>query len=302
LFSNCGEVRRRRDFIWLIWASLVIVYLSSWLLLIGPLQWIESSSASAGSYAKLIVLHVLYALACYCCYKASHTSPGSVPANWLPSALTESHREVQLARASGGDRSSTGEARATFCDRLRFCASCQNFKPPRAHHCSICNRCVLRFDHHCMWIDSCIGFYNHKYFICFLVYLELFMDFTLFQLCVVSYRLLTRTLPYGFPWWRVLLLVANLGYIGVFACSVMLLLIVQLHQIAANMTQAEIWFKMWIEQHGKTYVHAYNHGTLQNLREVMGPSVFIWLVPIVWTRTNPLNYPDLCSIPQGQLV
>ena len=31
----------------------------------------------------------------------------------------------------------------------RKCIKCTNFKPLRAHHCSICDHCVLRMDHHC---------------------------------------------------------------------------------------------------------------------------------------------------------
>jgi len=53
---------------------------------------------------------------------------------------------------------------------FRFCKKCKLIKPPRAHHCSFCGRCVLKMDHHCPWVGSCVGFNNHKYFLQFLVY------------------------------------------------------------------------------------------------------------------------------------
>jgi hypothetical protein len=31
----------------------------------------------------------------------------------------------------------------------RLCRRCKSFKPHRAHHCSICNRCIVKMDHHC---------------------------------------------------------------------------------------------------------------------------------------------------------
>jgi hypothetical protein len=37
----------------------------------------------------------------------------------------------------------------------RECYRCSNFKPPRAHHCSVCNRCIIKMDHHCPWV--CAG-------------------------------------------------------------------------------------------------------------------------------------------------
>ena len=57
--------------------------------------------------------------------------------------------------------------------RKRYCLICNAFKPERSKHCSICNTCVLNMDHHCPWVNNCIGFFNRKYFMQFIFYLEL---------------------------------------------------------------------------------------------------------------------------------
>lgn len=48
---------------------------------------------------------------------------------------------------------------------MRFCDRCQLVKPDRAHHCSVCGVCVLKFDHHCPWINNCVNFSNYKFFV-----------------------------------------------------------------------------------------------------------------------------------------
>jgi len=53
----------------------------------------------------------------------------------------------------------------------RFCRICNVIKPMRAHHCSICKKCVLKMDHHCPWVNTCVGWRNHKHFLLFLFYM-----------------------------------------------------------------------------------------------------------------------------------
>ncbi|KAF6776751.1 hypothetical protein AHF37_03913 [Paragonimus kellicotti] len=64
------------------------------------------------------------------------------------------------------------------------CTRCSMFRPPRAHHCRVCRRCVRRMDHHCPWINNCVGEYNQKYFILFLIYVGILCIYALILIVV----------------------------------------------------------------------------------------------------------------------
>ena len=69
--------------------------------------------------------------------------------------------------------SNQGKYTGAVLSEFRFCDKCQEVKPPRAHHCKVCNQCVLRMDHHCPFVNNCIGYSNHKLFWNFLMYASL---------------------------------------------------------------------------------------------------------------------------------
>lgn len=99
-------------------------------------------------------------------FVAMTTDPGSVPKSARP--LHDDHEERDYENA---------ENKTDLFKK--FCRKCKAFKPLRAHHCSICGRCIVKMDHHCPWVNNCVGVGNHKLFLLFVFWIFLLCMYTL---------------------------------------------------------------------------------------------------------------------------
>ena len=111
--------------------------------------------------------------------KAMLSDPGAVPRAAAPLARDEERARLAASAASGYRSRAKG-----------WCHRCASYKPPRAHHDSVTNRCIVKMDHYCPWTNNAIGVLNHKFFI-------LFIGYT-FALCIHSMVVIVQ-LTYAAP-------------------------------------------------------------------------------------------------------
>ncbi|GAU95382.1 hypothetical protein RvY_07008-2 [Ramazzottius varieornatus] len=116
---------------------------------------INSAIARAAIYfawCNGILFNGLVLLAVVSHVRTVMSEPGIVQKN---TATDERIRELELAPGTV----------------IMRCPKCVCIKPERAHHCSICKRCVRKMDHHCPWVNNCVGENNQKYFVLFTLYI-----------------------------------------------------------------------------------------------------------------------------------
>nr|POE75066.1 putative protein s-acyltransferase 12 [Quercus suber] len=177
-FKWCSGIRVLGYFMILLVAAIVAVsYYAVVVLTWGP-QLLRGGLRTLLAAAILFVFHLLLALLSWCYFKAVFKDPGSVPENWRPAVTEEENLEAGGSSSiiTSSDHVAPDALVPTWSSdglerkQVGYCAHCQNGKPPRCHHCSICQRCILKMDHHCVWVVNCVGAHNYKFFLLFLVY------------------------------------------------------------------------------------------------------------------------------------
>ncbi len=152
----------------------------------------------------------------------------------------------------------------------RFCSHCQNFKPPRSHHCRECGYCVLKMDHHCPWVLNCIGFYNYKFFFNMILNGDicgLFITSNLLR--VFSREIWEKNVEFE----KIVVFSTVLGLLIMISTLVTAFLAFHVYLVGKGQTALENYDK----KKGK---FNYNMGFKQNFITIFGKNPFFWFLPI----------------------
>ncbi|VDP22136.1 unnamed protein product [Soboliphyme baturini] len=158
-WDPCGLLCVILTYLFVGYADYVFIF---WLI---PPFWSESLWAS---FHVMLFNTILFGLL-FAHMRAMFSDPGIVP---MPSVQLD-FSELNSNDCPDSDSESDTQ-RKPFVklqgEDWSVCGRCEAYRPPRAHHCRICRRCIRKMDHHCPWINNCVGEFNQKYFLQFLFY------------------------------------------------------------------------------------------------------------------------------------
>lgn len=234
------------------------------------------------------------------------TDPGSVPQNeeWLPNHGKAEKAEKTDRSLKAGIRSSLSKAGQPFeaaseevssslpvyevkqSGKRRFCQKCNAFKPDRCHHCRVCNSCVLRMDHHCPWIANCVGFRNHKYFFLLVFYAMLNCNF----IVVTISESVSMAIEDEMESSHRFMLVFGTTLAALMAFLLTTFFAFHFWLMLKSTTTIEFCEKRTGYDGSRIPVN-YDRGTWENIRAVLGPNPFLWLLPLSPPIGDGLRYP-----------
>ncbi|KAJ1973209.1 palmitoyltransferase for Vac8p [Dimargaris xerosporica] len=176
----------------------------------------------------------------------------------------------------------------------RYCRKCQTEKPDRCHHCSACQACVLKMDHHCPWINNCVGYGNQKAFILFLVWGTLYCAYCFATSVLTLVRqLLDMTSQDDLDLHLMFLVIAA----GLFTICLAVFTGFHLYLLLTNTTTIETYeknrFHLTLRPGDPVchYRNLFNLGPCQNFLQVMGPTWWLWFLPVINSSGDGQTFP-----------
>lgn len=174
----CGVLCALLSYVAMIYADYVVI---NWLVT-------PTFSQSIWGVIHVVLFNTVLLLAFIAHFRAMVTDPGIVPINknaMINRRSIDSHLYGHSTNSfSENDDSDSGTDIMMLKPKYvgedwSICTRCESYRPPRAHHCRVCRRCVRKMDHHCPWVNNCVGEFNQKYFLQFLLYVGLASSYAL---------------------------------------------------------------------------------------------------------------------------
>jgi len=242
--------------------------------------------------AYLIAFNCLFGLGMISFVCAIFTDPGRIPEAWAVGS-------EDAAEAALYPQLQTLEKKHDGSRRVCRKSKPNMYKPDRAHFCKMLGRCVLKMDHFCPWLNNCIGFYNHKFFYLFIMYmasLTMFMLVTMTPTFVhdvtsMDEVMIDFTMEFRVTLTYLVLCLLCAGLVCFFGFHTYLL--------AFNYTTIE-----FLEKRGcnppPDHKNRYDVGAWGNVTAVLGSNPLVWILPVRWTcegdglsfKLNPEWYPS----------
>uniref|UniRef100_A0A3B4CTN1 Palmitoyltransferase n=1 Tax=Pygocentrus nattereri TaxID=42514 RepID=A0A3B4CTN1_PYGNA len=174
----------------------------------------------------------------------------------------------------------------TTSGAIRYCERCHLVKPDRCHHCSVCDKCILKMDHHCPWVNNCVGFSNYKFFTLFLAYSLLYCLFVTATDLQYFIKFWTNGLPDTQAKFHIMFLFFASS---MFSVSLASLFSYHCWLVCKNRSTLEV-FRAPAFRHG-TDKNGFSLGVSKNLRQVFGDQKKYWLLPIFSSQGDGCSFP-----------
>ncbi|KAI8622351.1 DHHC palmitoyltransferase-domain-containing protein [Chytriomyces sp. MP71] len=192
----------------------------------------------------------------------------------MAASVTEEHENIEDDRGVVEGSGSTAIIMEDPYGVLAMpkCRHCKHPKPERAHHCKICNKCVMKMDHHCPWINNCVGHFNHRYFTLFTLQACVGTGYFSILSAPIFYDVFISVEHYYNFSPRSRLDFFLLVFMLSTALSIMIGIIggLNLYYVITAQTQIEVLDNRWLQQmarlNGGTFVNEFDVGTWRNLR------------------------------------
>ncbi|KAK3232498.1 hypothetical protein Dsin_004379 [Dipteronia sinensis] len=212
-----------------------------------------------------LIFTLLLCLCLFSFFVSVLTDPGHVPASYVPDVEDSLGSDQELKKPAA---------------EVRQCDKCSTYKPPRAHHCKVCRRCVLRMDHHCLWINNCVGFWNYKAFFMLLFYAT---TGSIYSTVIIISSAFQKDWDFSGRAQLKLFYVCSGVVMVALSLTLGTLLGWHIYLITCNMTTIEYYEGIraaWLaRKSGQSYQHPFNLSVYKNITLILGPNRLKWFCP-----------------------